>query len=72
MQLTAGSTIRTDVPCRSDDNQKPIPAGSTGVVREVFTDPLGGYRVELRIDDKTIQTATLYPYQFTVIEQESN
>jgi hypothetical protein len=48
-----------------------IPAGAHGVVREVFTDQLGGFRVEITAPDKTVHSATLYPYQFTLRAEQT-
>ena len=59
MRLKVGDAIRTSAVLRSGFSNTTIPAGTEGVVIEIYDNPLG-YCVDLRIPDLTLVRGARY------------
>jgi hypothetical protein len=68
-QITRETKVKTVAALtpREGDGQAVIPAGTVGVVREVYSDALGGYRVEFQLPKGAVVSAVLYEKQLTVV-----
>jgi hypothetical protein len=68
-QITPDAKVKTvaPVPSREGEGQAVIPSGTVGVVREVYADALGGYRVEFRLPQGAVVSAVLYEKQVTLV-----
>lgn len=69
-QIDVGTIIRTvdDLICGLWPEYYLVPAGMVGAIREVYRDPLGGYRVEFHLDHATVTSAVLYSHQFVLYQ----
>lgn len=68
-QITPDTKVKTVAPLTARDGEKQdlIPSGTVGVVREVYADALGGYRVEFQLPKGSVVSAVLYEKQVTLV-----
>lgn len=67
-RITVGARVRTlvELPVVNSIDRPAAPVGSEGVIRRVFDDALGGYQIDLFVDD-TMMSAVVYGSQISLI-----
>jgi len=72
-RITVGARVTTlvELPVVNSVDRPAAPAGSEGVIRRVFDDALGGYQVDLFVDDSMI-SAVVYNSQISPISSAAD
>lgn len=67
-QITVGARVTTlvELPAVNSNGHSAAPVGTEGVIRRVFDDALGGYQVDLFLDDSMI-SAVVYGRQISLV-----